>query len=148
MGTDRSLETKPESDYRKPCGCVLPGHGPGGEGLWRAPGPLTWHGASTGAASSFLASAGAECAAVKHACVRAVPFPHGHGERRALWCLDQKQRTAAYESPGTSRASQVCKSEGHGQQEGAGGWGLITALLGARLDGPDKCSVRKLSLAP
>lgn len=41
---------------------------------------LTWHGASAGTARSFLASAGAEGAAVKHAWMRAVLSPHRHGE--------------------------------------------------------------------
>ena len=39
--------------------------------------PLTWHGASTRAASSFLASTGAECATVKHV----VNQDDGVGER-------------------------------------------------------------------
>lgn len=47
----------------------------------------TWHGAPTGTASRFLASTGAEGAAVKHAWVRVVLLPHGHSERRALHVL-------------------------------------------------------------
>lgn len=101
ISTDYILTKKAQVAYLKPTVSVAADSHcwetvPEGKDFQARQARLTWHGAPTGTAGGFLASTGAERAAVKHAWVRAVPFPHGHSEWRALRCSDQEQRTAPY----------------------------------------------------